>query len=644
MNNPVAVPPGRIKRLPRIRFIWGAKESLRANWFLGLIGIHTKGYPRELWIIFSVRGLLLWSTGSALALYFIGAGVVAYIFSRNPYNRISYTDLILPTRWSELRSLRGQALIDDGLDQLRKKQYAAAFMMLNHGLRLEPGNIPARLVVAEFFTAAGHLPRALQTYRAGLPHAADHRRFLENTFKLAEYTEDYELVLKLVEEAEAVMPADALANRRFLASKRIQANTKLGRHEANLALWAAAQPAPGMQLNTAWARALAATGRADEAIAAIRKHPDQFGLLREPWDLLLELGRAHNRPDVGREAVDALVALEPTRHRFYATRIAYLGEIQATAEAEQAIDDYFLRFGYDEAAVVTLLKAAEGKLSLPLLERVWRETQALGKAGAGAHMAYVQNLIWLGEIRRARQQFVRTQTILQQTSYPHGNWIEGTGLLLNTLETDGPSDRKLLQDFAAKNNLPPEAYRTMTRNLLTAGRQETAYAMAQLARSQFPGIRDLPAAALTAPVETVSAVAAADATAVLPATAAREEIIKLEAALNDSRWIDALAAIKTIEASALAKDIGEQLLYHRIRIHGHLSEQTELSWYMRRLLESGRIDVTRLRTLAVQLHAAGLKNSAETLLREVLRKYPDAKWASDLIRQWNTPQPAAAAH
>jgi hypothetical protein len=108
----------------------------------------------------------------------------------------------------------------------------------------------------------------------------------------------------------------------------------------------------------------------------------------------------------------------------------------------------------------------------------------------------------------------------------------------------------------------------------------------------------------------------------------------LESALQARQWDEALARIAVVEKSTLTKELGDQLLYWRITIHGYLANQTEVSWYMRRLLEPGRLEPARLRALAVELHNTGHADSALTILREVMRKHPDAKWAIDQIKLW----------
>ncbi len=141
--------------------------------------------------------------------------------------------------------------------------------------------------------------------------------------------------------------------------------------------------------------------------------------------------------------------------------------------------------------------------------------------------------------------------------------------------------------------------------LLRSGRQEAAHEIALLARNRYPAIRDItPAALEVRNPEILIAIASKprDAEVVIPLIEARQELAALHTSMQTGQWDLALSHIGNIEKSPLAKELGDQLLYHRITIHGYLSNQTEISLYLRRLLASGRLDVARIRNLATDLH------------------------------------------
>ena len=51
--------------------------------------------------------------------YFSGAFVLWALLEWRPYNFVSYADLVLPTRWSGVEKLRGQAQIAEGLEHFK---------------------------------------------------------------------------------------------------------------------------------------------------------------------------------------------------------------------------------------------------------------------------------------------------------------------------------------------------------------------------------------------------------------------------------------------------------------------------------------------------------------------------------------------
>jgi len=636
MKNPASAVPGRVRRLPRFLLCWGAKSSVRGNWYLGLIGFHQKGTPREVWVLISLRGLMLWSAGVAIVTYFAGAAVLVHHYQKNPFNRIGYTDLVLPHRWSELRPLRGQALIDEGFAKMHAKQYVPAFHLLNQGMARKPDHLAARMVVGQFYASGGYLQRAMQIYLDGLPYAKGERRYLENLFRIAEYLEDYEGVLRVANHALAVTPSPALDHQgRWLQEKRLLAWEKLGRHEAILAEWEASREHPSMRLETAWARTLTATGRGQEAMEAILADPNRFGLLREPWELLLELAENEGHEEHGRHALAELIALEPMRYRFHARHIAYLAKIRAVDEARALVPDYFLRFGGDQEAVARLLAQLEENRSPELLDEIWNAALAHGQAGPAARIAYVQNLLLLGQVQPAHRQYLNAREVITANGYRDDGWTEGTALLFELLLNDSPSSRSLFWSYLQTNPVGPDGCRTLIASLLAAERTDTAHEVATLARNRFPHIRDLPEIILeTAVATTVPTVSASTSqTSTIPQ--GRLALEQLEAELSSGRWAAALEQVQIIENSPLAREMAEALLNHRLRIHGHLGQLTEVTWYMRRLLEQPRPNMAELRSLAMELHAADRKDSALSLLREVLRKYPDTRWSVELQRTWS---------
>ncbi|MEZ5414240.1 MAG: hypothetical protein R3F03_07990 [Opitutaceae bacterium] len=629
--------PVRNRIFPRFRIVWSRITEPKARWVGGILGFRILSGARDLMVLIAVRGVLVWTVTLAVTAFVIGTAAGAWLLSRNPYNRIGYLDLVLPTRWHELRSKRGLALIDEGIHEVKQRRYAAGIMLLAHGLRFEPSNLSGRIIMGQMFAGGGQLHRAMQYFRGGLPYADGQQRYLEMTFRLADYLEDDQLQLKMLDEALQVQAPEQKAVRKWLRDRKAAVLARMGRYQDVVELWTNARDDRSMNLNAAYVRALAGLGRGDEAIGLIEANPDAYGVFGEPWRLLLDIARATQRTDVGRRAAQAMVRADHNDFGNYAERVAYLYEVGTAAEVTAAVDDFFNRFGIKEDARLTLLKRLETvtPASGPSLDLVWNRVAELGTPSVQAQMAHVQNLLVNGRLEDARPAYATVRQQIEATASKEKGWAEGTGYVLDLLLTRSPSAFSQLQGFCETRPLPPDAYRFLVRALVANDAPEQADGIAAMARNRFPSIRDLPEIVLPeikSPVDT-EVIVASKAPTTNPE--ARQALEEMNRALENAAWAAALEQIVIVEQSPLARELNEQLLYARIRIHGHLSNQTELSWYLRQLMKLPRgFAPARLREQAEELHAAGRTDSALTLLREILRAHPEAKWAGDLQEKW----------
>jgi len=206
-----------------------------------------------------------------------------------------------------LREKRGQALIAEGLQEFKEQRYAAGVMMMAHGLKLEPRNITARLILAQVYVQSGYLYRGMQLMEDGLPWAGAQKRYLETAFRLAGYLEDDERILKIVETVRADLGNVDSLKRRWLRDVESAAMIRQERYEEVISLWESARNEPSLGLNAARVRAWSGLGRGAEAIAAVEAHPDQYGVFGEPWLLLMELALANDQLETGIQAADRLV-------------------------------------------------------------------------------------------------------------------------------------------------------------------------------------------------------------------------------------------------------------------------------------------------------------------------------------------------
>ncbi len=632
-------PPQKSRTFPRLRLVWSAKSAPKVNWWRGLIGLQTRGGKHRGFVFhLAMKGLLLWTGSLALICFLLTTAVGAFILNKNPYNRISYADLVLPTRWDELRSKRGEALIDEGLSEIKAQRYGAGIMMLAHGLKLEPSNVSARITLGQMYTQAGYVHRALEIFRKGIPYAHANKRYLHHTFFLAEYLEDDSQVLGLVAETRVVLDEENTSEQQWLRGREAAALVRMEKYAEVLELRDTAKGFPGMELNSFWARAMVGLGRGDEAIAAVKADPSAFGVFAEPWMLLMELALAEDQPEVGRWAAQKLVALDRTDFVAATEQISYLVQIRDAEQWQEALDRFVLRFGLNDAARVLLLKKVEGIADQEVLSAIWMQFEALGQISLKSRIAYVQNLVLAGEARLAFQAYEIVVKEISSGDNESAVWAKGTRLLLDVLLTKADSSLSQLKVFCAEHPLNPDAYRLLVSGLLENGLVNEASEMAELARNRFPSIKAIPEIQFVADTATATEVMATnrqekrDSRVTNPI--ARQEWDTLQEDIREQRWESAKERLLLVGKSPLVRELGDQIFYEGIMIHGQLSNQTELSWSMRRLMDRKTFDPARLRNLADTLYTAGKHDSALTLLREVLRKHPEAKWALNQRQKW----------
>ncbi len=97
--------------------------------------------------------LPIWAAAIAI-IGWIGIGSGAYFFVKyeRGFTDVKYTDmLLLPLRWKEVQSARGDFLIKEAQKDLERQKYREAFSALRVGLIKSPANKEGRLLLAQFY-------------------------------------------------------------------------------------------------------------------------------------------------------------------------------------------------------------------------------------------------------------------------------------------------------------------------------------------------------------------------------------------------------------------------------------------------------------------------------------------------------------
>ncbi|MDI1250701.1 MAG: hypothetical protein PSV13_17700 [Lacunisphaera sp.] len=615
-------------KLPRLRFVWKPLSAADARWRLGLLGHCFKETPRRLFVYVSLRGLLLWGTGATLAAYLLGTAALAWLWGRNPYNHVTYADLALPTRWSELRAKRGQGLIDEGIHEARAGRYGSGLMLLRRGVSQKPADARGRQALAELFIGLGYLHRGLQLMEEGLDYGPPPRAAREKLLRLTGYLEDYERVLALTDRIEQVTPPEDKATRRWLLAERVTALERLHRYDEIERLRDAQAAAPTIAVESAWARTQAVRGRPADALRAIARDPGRFGLPAERCQLQLTLAIAARDRAAADAAIRDWLKVESTNPLPRAEEITALIQLGDAVAARDRLQRYFLHFSTEKPAVILLMKKLSGLPDVSWLQAAHQEAADAGALSIEARILYVQGLLMAGKVSAALTEFNLTTALIDQAKIKDGGWSEGTRRLLNVILSDSPSDRSLFLAFFRNTRLTPEAYRFALRSLRSASARELAGELSIVARNRFPALQDAaldpePATDVMKPEETPAMLFHTEAEA-------RMELRRIDAEIQAGNHQPAFVRLKAVERAGHPA-LQPEILLRRIQVHGALREQAELAGALQLYLSRPEANQAWLRQLADNWSGGPQRESALTVARETAAKFPEARWARDKL-------------
>lgn len=620
--------PAAQLKFPRLQLVWTPLAAPEAKWRLRLLGHCFKETPRRLFVFVSLRGLLLWGTGATLAAYLFGTAALAWLWGRNPYNHVTYADLVLPTRWSGLREKRGQGMIDEGIHEIRTGKGGSGIMLLRRGLSLQPADFRGRLMLTQIFINLGYLHRGQQLLEDGLAFGLPPRMYREALFRLTAYLEDYERVLGMSDRIEPLLPPEDKNTRRWLLAQRVVALEKLQRFDEIEALRKSQGDSPSFILDTAWARIQAARGRPADALREIARDPARYGLPAERCELQLTLALAARDRAAADEAIRTWLDAGPAQPEPRVAEIIALIQLGDAAAARDRLQRYFLHYGTEKPAVILLLRKLSALTDVAWLQAAYREATESGSLSIEARILFVQGLMMAGKVSEALTEFNLATAAIQQAKVQDGGWAEGTRLLLGVILSDSPSSRSQFLEFFRSKRLTPEAYRFALRSLRSAKSTELAGELSILARNRFPALKD---AALDSELAAI-----ADKPEVLPATSFRNEmearmtLRRIDAELQAGNPQSAFALLKTIERAGFPA-LQPEILPRRIQVHGTLREQSELAGALQLYLSSPEVNQAWLRQLAEQWSKGPRRDSALTVAREMHDKFPEARWAMDLL-------------
>ena len=664
-------PPITQFKTPRLRLVWRPAADTRASWKAGIVGFYFRENPRRLHIVFAARGILLWGLGLAVAGYLAAAAGLHYAWSRSPHNRVTFLDILLPTRWEQTKHKRGVDLVARGVEELRGQRFGTALMFLARGVNMAPADQRGRLELSRLYIRAGYLHRAKKLLQDGLAYPPIPKAYTDLFFALESYMEDHEAILGAV---DALAKSDDSRIRRDALVQKANALRQLERWAELDALRDSLAATPLIGVELAWARAQLERGTPERALAAIERAPDLFGLLDERADIESRLALAAGDIERAQRVHDTWRKARPTDARPRVLEVLIAIRANQWLAAREAIENYLLHFGtqpQQAAQIIIRLAEESDEQWVRFARQVAEESGAYSPA---LRMVFIETLLVRGHFIEAERELAAANAVIQATKFRAGSWPQGVQRIIQAARGTSPSARGLLIDFLTSERASPAGYHLALNALAASPAREALTDVYAAAMNRYPSLQPKPATrekieiamragpaarTLGARVTTDAATnptprvelpvrkerlatplptsqrdqARKDAEQFPTERVARTGIARAEQLASEGQYqasLDLLAQIERAGHPTLRREI----LLTRARNHGELRQFEQLTATLRLLMRETPLNQVQLRQLAEHWRATGRTDSALILHREIVANIPAALWAAEMQRQF----------
>ena len=597
----------------------------------------------------SLRGFFAWCLGLAVAGYLLAAGVVQQrLVARYPKIQLSYLDVALPLRWSELDKKRGDALILHGRELMQGADAAAGFALLRQGLARVPEDFSARLDVARVYAGIRILPQAIKLLRDGFAFGYPGKAYLETLLELLSVTDQAELALEVVQTArsrfDALPPSERSAGeQRFLDEKLAQALSNAGRGEEAARhvkavfpeqdlfrlkflaqLYVVDQPGESIRVAEAW-------------VALDPKNP-------EPLCVLIVALRLAGDLSAMDAALDRLDRLDPARPDGLLFRVVQNHLAGRPEAARSAMDRLIFRHGSTPAFYSVVCTSLLGTGYAEGLDRVERELRELGFS--------LHPLLW-ARVKLAAERsdwpgLLRQIELLQAAPGPalkrdEVTYLDTMAKLARACLDGGSGTQRSLIEVVGDNPGALLLYKTVISALLDAGRPQTARQILVLADGPFPDARTLrdlrprleAALAAAAPTEPAAAPGSAD----LATWDAFKTAFEARGTTAPAGALALLSECRRAQPAWLEEHRAElERLELPLRARG--DDPLLLQVLVRSMLTRDSLAPGTLLPLAQEIQPTFPAN-ARLILKETVRAHPENEDALALQRAWEPASPDA---
>lgn len=402
----------------RCKVIWRPSESQARSFRCGgLLHVATyksaAGNVRTLWI--GAKACL--QIGGAIAVlgWLAAAGGLYHWLSQDPFNQVKFSDLALPWRWSEIRTLRGRGYVAAGLQALEAGRTAQGIFDVQRGLSRAPDDAAARLTVARTFAKARYYAGVRQIMLPQLdfaPTAVFVRFLIESALE----NDDHATVIAVCNRA--LPNARSATERNRLLVFKAGAQLALGEATAALATLDTAEREASREWRRVRVEALAGAGRGADAVTEIRAWP-AAGVTEEFRSQMLALAylRAGQFPEMT-ATLQKMRQLWPLELGPRLTAIAYDSAAGLTDAAWEEMSDALRYFDGDLNAVRRLRTAGMEAKAPELVALCVENARELGRPLALPLFDLALTQLRAGRVESAQltfEQALRESARLQET-------------------------------------------------------------------------------------------------------------------------------------------------------------------------------------------------------------------------------------
>lgn len=342
----------------RIKFLKTPEQKSRLKGPLKLFNIYRRdsshGKNRYLVLELNIKRILV-SMCVMFVLGYVGSTIGLFMWvDKQKHNQISYWDIALPHRWTQIDELNGQTKLAQAFESFEKQEYKSSIFKFRSGLARYPYDFEARTKLAQLYIALKRPKLAIDILRVGFDYGKPDDAYIQTFFTITSVYNQYEIAEavaeKLLADPEIQSSPDKI---RSLFQIQVDALMAAEDYEALLETTREinAMEDTANQFYDAEAFALIRLGRIDEALILIETYKIQ-GAKDRDLDLLYLDAIFETRNTEQIELAYARLKKEypenATLRSNYIVRSLELGEQQ---NAKRELTEFSWMFGHDSAVI-----------------------------------------------------------------------------------------------------------------------------------------------------------------------------------------------------------------------------------------------------------------------------------------------------